>query len=542
MTEQKLRFAPLIRVSTERQEEQGHSLRVQREQIIQYVDMLGGTIPDVCWKYSGQEHATENYERRRFDELLRDCSKDIFDAVIVTDATRYSRENAKSEEGIEIFKRHNIKFYTGVIPLDLFDPTQKLLLSIQVIFAEHQIKIQTLKSAQSRLKALSEGKPSAGKKPYGRTWSKDKGWGIDPEKHRIIQQAAKRYLSGEPMEKIAQSYGINTAGLFRTLKEKCGPKWPVRINIPRLNIDQTVTLEIPRLLDDRTIEAIHERAELNKTYNGPQRAKYLLSKYIFCAHCGYNLHSIHNNSQAKTRNRYYRHAHHKTAKECPCATKPFLRSKDLEATVLTHLKTAFGNPAKIRQAVERANPNLDNVRELEREHRDLQKGLKELEKQADRIVDQVAQGFLSGITVQNKMSAIDEQRNAKLQRIHAIEAEMSNLPSTDRTKKLSNLAHKVLIDATRSADLTKMKFDDARKLIEKIFAGKDHKGRRFGVYVHWTDTGADIELRSSLETTLLAYPLTDESIAELFHLDPKYCDIEKEITKIRNNINYGLWH
>ena len=84
----KLRFAPLIRVSTERQADRGESLNTQRKQIEQYVDQLNGTIPKRCWKYSGQEHATVNSERKNLEQLLSDSGKNSFDAVIVVDASR----------------------------------------------------------------------------------------------------------------------------------------------------------------------------------------------------------------------------------------------------------------------------------------------------------------------------------------------------------------------------------------------------------------------------------------------------------------------
>jgi hypothetical protein len=58
MKNKPLRFAPIIRVSTEKQAVQGESLRTQKRQIIKCVDQLGGTIPDHCWQYSGQEHGT----------------------------------------------------------------------------------------------------------------------------------------------------------------------------------------------------------------------------------------------------------------------------------------------------------------------------------------------------------------------------------------------------------------------------------------------------------------------------------------------------
>ena len=46
-----LRFAPIIRVSTEKAEKRGESLQVQKDTIIHIIETLEGTIPDYCWKY-----------------------------------------------------------------------------------------------------------------------------------------------------------------------------------------------------------------------------------------------------------------------------------------------------------------------------------------------------------------------------------------------------------------------------------------------------------------------------------------------------------
>ena len=73
-----LRFAPLIRVSTEKQEQQGESLRSQKKLIERVVKSLNGTIPKRCWKYSGQEHATPNQEREKLEQLLNESGKGLF--------------------------------------------------------------------------------------------------------------------------------------------------------------------------------------------------------------------------------------------------------------------------------------------------------------------------------------------------------------------------------------------------------------------------------------------------------------------------------
>ena len=71
-----LRFAPIIRVRPEKQKKKGESLRTQETQIRQYIAMLekaipgGAYIPEYCWQYKGQEHATPNQERVLLDRLL----------------------------------------------------------------------------------------------------------------------------------------------------------------------------------------------------------------------------------------------------------------------------------------------------------------------------------------------------------------------------------------------------------------------------------------------------------------------------------------
>ena len=68
-----LRFAALVRVSTERQEKQGESLRTQQSQIESAVKKLAGTVTK--W-YAGQEHATAGWEREQRDRMLAEAEKD----------------------------------------------------------------------------------------------------------------------------------------------------------------------------------------------------------------------------------------------------------------------------------------------------------------------------------------------------------------------------------------------------------------------------------------------------------------------------------
>ncbi len=125
MSDKPLRFAPLVRVSTEGQEKKGESLRTQKAQIEQAIKALNGMLIPDAWRYSGQEHATAEVEHQRIDQLLKDAERGLFDAVIVVDPSRWSRDNLKSKQGLQILKHAGVRFFGLQFEYNLFDPTKR---------------------------------------------------------------------------------------------------------------------------------------------------------------------------------------------------------------------------------------------------------------------------------------------------------------------------------------------------------------------------------------------------------------------------------
>src|SRR5262245_54710578 len=129
-----LRFAAFIRVSTDRQELQGESLRSQRTQNQRDVDLLGGIITG--W-YGGQEHATPGWEKQEQDRLLQDAAKGKFDAIIVSHHDRWTRDEERSAYGRKLFKKHGIRFFVSVTESDLFNPEHVLMADQQAIMGKY---------------------------------------------------------------------------------------------------------------------------------------------------------------------------------------------------------------------------------------------------------------------------------------------------------------------------------------------------------------------------------------------------------------------
>ena len=250
-----LLFAPLIRVSTDKQAKQGESLRTQKEQLSIAIKSLNGKI--YRW-YEGQEHATPDYERKILDQLMQDAKEKKFDAIIVADLSRWSRDNAQNKQHIKILMESGIRFFDGTTEMDLFNPTHNFMLGMGVEIQEFFAKQQRFKSAINRIKRAKEGRPSCGKKPFGRIWDKEtQTWKVDREKQRIIQEVARLYLEEDySWKQLGERFGMNGPNLHKIVCYRSGDKWSIHFKEKDFNLDETHILTIPPLLSEDTIIAI----------------------------------------------------------------------------------------------------------------------------------------------------------------------------------------------------------------------------------------------------------------------------------------------
>jgi len=162
----------------------------------------------------------------------------------------------------------------------------------------------------------------------------------------MIAEVARRYIAGESLPKLAKEFGQNHSNLCKLLRERCGETWQVDFNAAHLNISESLTLTIPRLLPEDTIAAVLHRLKANRTYlHKPPKSvhNYTLSGRLFCATCGYAMFGQMNPNG----HRYYRHAHTDRVRDCPLRPRPWIRADLIEVAVVRDLFETFGNPAAI---------------------------------------------------------------------------------------------------------------------------------------------------------------------------------------------------
>jgi len=500
----RVRFAALVRVSTEKQEKHGESLKTQRTQITQAVEQLGGTV--VGW-YGGQEHATAGWEKLEVDRLLTDAAKarSGFDAVMVTHPDRWSRDNVASTTGLDVLKKRRIRFFVLGTEHDLFDASAEMFLAMSAVMGAYHAKVQKKKSLESRIHRAMRNLSACGKLPFGRTFSRETGkWGIDPDKQRIVQDVAERYIAGESIASLADEYRMNHASLHKILTRRCGPIWEQAFGSKELNMPrQRVLTDIPALLPPEIIEAVLARVAANKTYtHGKIKHEYLLSRMVFCETCGYAMFGQTNHGDR----RYYRHAH--TKRKTPCGVdKGWARADVLEDAVLRHLFEAFGNPRAVEQAFERAMPDLDAARQVQERVADLEDKIVKERKGRQGVLGLLERGVVTEQEAEDRL-------NQAMERINALEGERERLrakagvcPSVEEVRNTAKLvARKFRPAGTASRNrvptafvrahaqanianthLAKMTAAEKRDLLQRVFAGGQLDGRRAGVYLEWPE-------------------------------------------------------
>ena len=428
-----------------------------------------------------------------------------------------------------------------MVEYDLYNPTQNLFLGMSAEIGEFQATHQSLKSIQNRINRAKEGIPTGGKIPYGRTYDKKTGkWDTDKDKKLIMEQVATRYLAGEGIPVIAKTYNINAASLHKTLTKRCGSDWEITFKSKRLNIDETVIIEVPRLLSEKTIKKIHERVHENKTYTrGNHKFVYLLGRKVYCQRCGYSMASYRNHNH-KT---YYRHSKYGT-----CDFRRLIPAVELENSVLLLLVQTFGDPEKIQKAIERTTPDLKRIQSLEAEKILLEKELGTIKMQKTNIIKSTSLGTFSDADAQPLIFELNDRKEPIDRRLLFIKEELDysekvknvSEMSASYLKKIGNLSVKIAINSTQQNPGLIFKRTDKwkRKLIEDAFTSVNLSGENLGVYVDYKEKKGvfSFEIRGAFESTLKTLPLTDDDLIDVFKLDLEYSDIEKELKYIRSNM------
>lgn len=467
-----LKFAALIRVSTEPQERQGTSLISQRKQAIATVKMMGGTIVGF---YGGQEHATPGWEHKEVDRLVADAKLGKFEALIVDLPDRWSRDNRKSKEYLNVFIEKDIRFFVGSSEVDLFNRQAYGNLSMGVEMGEYQALIYRYEMLRGKIEKTKMGIPPVTKLPYGRLFDrKSKTWSIDAEKKRQVEKMAKEYLKGCAFMKMGPKYGMSQ-GSVRNVLLQAGEDFITHFRVPRFKINEKITIKMPRLLPESTIEKIRAKAESRKKWDrGTCRPeKYRPSGFLFDGKTGLSL------CGSESKGLPYYKLHH------PSVHGYSFRCWRIEEEVREHFHEIITDPEKLYQAVfgdRKKAPNED----LQKEREDLEANLKRNEKKIQSLIQTIedAEDLKSvRASIKGRMTELENNAKEIQVKIQAVKLELNESLKLKVEDQMSKDLRKAMEQSYMSA-----RFYVDREFLTLIFSGRDATGRKCGVYV-WPEEG-----------------------------------------------------
>lgn len=526
----KLRFAPLVRVSSEEQSKKGESLNTQTKDLTRDIKELNGVV--YKW-FSGQEHSSPGDERKIFDSLLRDAEEGKFNAVIMHRVDREGRDLLKTLKALELFRKHDIRFFVRRQEFDLHDENDVLMLHVQHVIAEYTNKRYSKDAIQNRISLAEQGRLPVPCPPYGRIYDKEKReFSLCPVKQKAVEDACKRYLNGESIYKICKTMppysdkraqckemGISPTALLRIFRHRLGDKWTISFQ-PKLfpKIREEITITIPRLVDVDTEAQIQRRLDMNRCKGGKRVHSYSLQGFVYCSKCG---HKLTGQLQGGGK-RYYRHPTRRG-----CDPRPFngIPADLLEKKVWEEVGAVFTTRKCWEKAVLGAFPDKVEKGTMKKEEKRLQGLIQDLKRRRSILYEDRLDASITKEQWLGKDAPLKQQEQTFRADLAEIQRKQALLGDFDAFQEVMKL-NRCIDDFSEM--LAKPRTDkEIKEIIEALFTGEGLTHKNPGVYV----TG---EMKSQRKSRLVSFEIVGAIRPEkVFELPKLACVIENRQTGFR---------
>lgn len=480
-----MRAAAYARYSTDKQTE--NSIAYQMEAITKYC--LAHNI-DLCAAFSDEAESGTNINREGFQSLIAAAKRHEFDAVVIYDISRGSRDVVDWFSFRKAMKAAGVKVISTTQELgDITDPSSFLTELITAGLGQHYVLDTRKKSMAGMLERAKKGLYCGGHAPLGYDIQEGR-YIINPKEAETVRRIFKMYAAGDSYNlmvdklkgvtgKFGRPFGKNSFNSILSNERYVGKyKWNERnIRVMRKwaggkKTDNPVILEgvIPPIIDRITWEKVQKRMNSGRKAVNKAKREYLLSGLIECAECGaaYVGHCSTNRRMDGTvrENRYYECGNRYRTHTCKNKN---INADELETFVIAQIKDALNtwDFSEIAQELEeKINKGTADCTKEKKE-------LVEIEKQIYNGVKAIT----SGISLTELTQEIDRLRQRKLDLETIITAKNSSMTQKCSAKEIEE-----------SLKLLSQNFDSktaVRTLVQKIYANTDGSCTvHIGVHIH----------------------------------------------------------
>lgn len=474
-------IAIYCRVSTQEQAAEGYSIGEQQSGLSIFCAAHDWKVAHV---YSDPGYSGAKLQRPAIQQLIRDCSYGLFDAVLVYKLDRLSRSQKDTLYLIEdIFNANRVGLVSMCENFDTQSPFGRAMIGILSVFAQLERDQITERMTMGRIGRAKAGYFAGGSRPpigyvYTKTAGSDKQMlAIDEYEAAQVRKIFSLFLEGS------------------TLKEICGymhdryttryGDWSHVSTVSRILRDRIYVGEVSfsgkwyrgtheAIIDQDTFDHVQRKYDLYLgttagTFSQNFKGSQLLTGMIFCGQCGAHCHT-------KSWRNHGKHsapdAPMKRVYRCSHGDGVRIPVQDLDRLVTAEVQKLSVDPELIRRAAAPAAASASSSEAAEA----IRSRLADLRRQEIKLVDLYQIG---GIDLQMIKSRMDDlhQEQEKLSASLAEESpSRAALSADDAIDALASFS------SVFSSGTLQEKRQILRTLIDKVVLYPDH------VDIHWTFT------------------------------------------------------
>lgn len=445
------RVACYVRVSTDRQSEEGYSIEEQIDRLTAYCHAMGWHVVKF---YTDAGYSGGNMNRPALTDLIEAAQSRLIDAVVCYKLDRLSRSQRDTLTIIEGLLDNDVDFVSMTENFDTSTPFGKATIGILSVFAQlerEQIKERT---ALGRVGRAKEGKyRGGGYVPIGYEYT-DGHLVVNPAEAMQIREMHELYQKGESFRNIAKIFSekgythkYGAWEVYRISRVIRNPLYCGYIT----HKGESYKGEHEPIISEETFQRSMDIHKGRHTAISPHLGRSLLGGLLFCGRCGAR-YGISRNGGHNAKYQYYCcHSRRKISphmvKDANCQNKNW-RKEELEKIVLDEIAKLENEPL-----------NAPDLNENETKIPLILAELEKTDKAKGRIMDLYASGLFEMPELESKIRPLNEQK-ARLT------AELERQQAEPDTKKASALVA-TFADAIEHGDSEQVRVL-VRALIDKI--------------------------------------------------------------------------
>ncbi len=358
--------------------------------------------------YIDKAKTGKNDNRFNFQRMIMDCTKNLFDTILVWKLDRFSRNKHDSVHYKYLIRQNNIRIVS--VTENISDaPEGALMESLLEGMAEYYSLELAVKVARGQMENALKCLFNGGTIPLGYIINEEQRFEIDPLTAPFVVKAFELYDSGATMKEVAEyltSKGVrNNRGTPMTLNT-ISNMFTNRRYIGEYSY-RTVTVPdgIPAIISKELFERVQRRIAINRKSPAKHKAQenYILSTKLYCGSCNTYMVGESGTSQNKTIHRYYKCLSAKRKRGC---NRKAVKKDWIEDIVIDMILELVWND----EFIERLADEVMRVQETECSAVPmLKRQLKNTEKSIDNMIKAIEKGIITPST-KNRLEELEHQK------------------------------------------------------------------------------------------------------------------------------------